>query len=134
MINCDILIPTWNNLQYLLPCINSILQHTVADSFQIVIINNGDPEHMEEFKNPNIKPGVYGFNLLIADAKSEELYLNVLNKKTDGFEIENHERLLNFAIDGDIYPMNAVVELESEWHFTEVDPSEHFLTESAING
>ncbi len=85
------------------------------------------------FKNPNIKPGVYGFNLLIANAKSAELYLNVLNKKADGFEIENHQHLLDFAIDGDIYPMNAVVELESEWRFVEVDPSEHFLAETAAN-
>ncbi len=66
------------------------------------------------FKNPNIKPGVYGFNLLIADAKSEELYLNVLNKKTEGFKIESHE-LTNFIIDAHMYPNNAVMELESEW-------------------
>jgi len=84
------------------------------------------------FKNPNIKPGVYGFNLLIADAKSEELYLNVLNKKTDGFEIADHE-LSNFVIDGYMYPNNAVMELESEWHVAVVNSSENFLVESAVN-
>ena len=85
-----------------------------------------------KFKNPNIKPGVYGFNLLIADAKSEELYLNVLNKKTDGFEIEDHD-LSNFVIDGYMYPNNAVMELESEWNIAVVNPSEHLSVEPAVN-
>jgi lipopolysaccharide transport system ATP-binding protein len=85
-----------------------------------------------KFKNPNIKPGVYGFNLLIADAKTEELYLNVLNKKTDGFEIEEHE-LSNFIIDGYMYPNNAVMELESEWNIAVVNPSEHLSVEPVVN-
>jgi lipopolysaccharide transport system ATP-binding protein len=87
-----------------------------------------------KFKNPNIMPGVYGFNLAISDAKSEELYLHVLSNKMDGFEIENHQGLLNFAVDGDIYTMNSVVNLESEWRFSELSPSAHFLAESAVDG
>jgi lipopolysaccharide transport system ATP-binding protein len=85
------------------------------------------------FKNPNIKPGVYGFNLLIADAKSEELYLNVQNKKTDGFAIEDHQSLCNFIIDGYMYPNNAVMELESEWDVVTVDSCEQLSAQTAVN-
>lgn len=45
-IGCDIIIPTWNNLQYLIPCVSSIFQNTNSDSYRIVVVNNGEPEHM----------------------------------------------------------------------------------------
>lgn len=42
---CDILIPTFNNPNYLLPCLNSILAHTLSrDLIRILIINNGAKE------------------------------------------------------------------------------------------
>jgi len=41
-----ILIPTWNNNQYLLPCVNSILAFTGEES-HLYIVNNGDPENMK---------------------------------------------------------------------------------------
>lgn len=52
----DIIIPTWNNNQYLVPCIQSIFRHTVPDDlFRIIIVNNGDPQNMESFFGaPNI--------------------------------------------------------------------------------
>lgn len=84
------------------------------------------------FKNPNIKPGVYGFNLLIADAKTEELYLNVQNKKMDGFEIEKYE-LSSFAIDGYMYPNNAVMELKTEWNIGALDAREGNSALSGVN-
>jgi len=54
-VSVDIIIPTFNNLPYLLPCLNSIFQHTLYDSFRVIVVNNGTPEHMEELNNPNIK-------------------------------------------------------------------------------
>jgi len=66
-----------------------------------------------EFENPNIKPGVYGFNSVILNAKTEELYLHILSKASDGFRIEDNNEF--FTIDGNVYPMNAVIELKSKW-------------------
>jgi lipopolysaccharide transport system ATP-binding protein len=66
-----------------------------------------------EFKNPNIKPGVYGFNSLITNEKTEELYLHILSKSNDGFRIEDNNNF--FIVDGNMYPMGAVIELKSEW-------------------
>jgi len=40
---CDIIIPTYNNIEYLGPCINSILSHTMTRQIlRIIIVNNGD--------------------------------------------------------------------------------------------
>lgn len=40
---CTIIIPTYNNPQYLGPCVNSILMHTQGrEMFKIIVINNGD--------------------------------------------------------------------------------------------
>lgn len=47
----DIIIPTWNNNQFLIPCIQSIYRATIPDDlFKIIIVNNGDPENMDPFK------------------------------------------------------------------------------------
>lgn len=53
---CDIIIPTWNNPQYLVPCVQSILQYTAPDDlFHTYIVNNGTPETMGIFsKSPYI--------------------------------------------------------------------------------
>jgi GT2 family glycosyltransferase len=54
--NADIIIPTWNNLTYLIPCVGSILQNTVSDPFRIIVVNNGEPEHSKCFKeDPRLK-------------------------------------------------------------------------------
>lgn len=66
-----------------------------------------------EFENPNIKPGVYGFNSVIINEKTEELYLHILSKTNDGFRIEDNNEF--FVVDGNMYPMNAVIELKSKW-------------------
>lgn len=48
----DIIIPTWNNPQYLYPCVQSIKQYTMTeDLFHIYIVNNGLPQHMDVFKD-----------------------------------------------------------------------------------
>lgn len=42
---CSIIIPTINNPNFLVPCVNSILMHTVArENIRILIINNGDKD------------------------------------------------------------------------------------------
>lgn len=47
----DILIPTWNNPQYLYPCLNSIAKHTgPEDLYHVYVINNGSPESVEPLK------------------------------------------------------------------------------------
>lgn len=41
----DIIVVTWNNAQYLYPCLNSILKHTAPeDLYHIYVVNNGTPE------------------------------------------------------------------------------------------
>lgn len=53
----DIIIPTWNNNQYLVPCVQSIYRHTIPeDLFRIIIVNNGEPENMAPFQgSPQIE-------------------------------------------------------------------------------
>lgn len=42
---CTIIIPTWNNPNYIVSCVNSILMHTVSrDNMRIIVVNNGSPE------------------------------------------------------------------------------------------
>jgi lipopolysaccharide transport system ATP-binding protein len=72
-----------------------------------------------EFENPNIKPGVYGFNSVIINEKTEELYLHILSKNSDGFRIEDNNEF--FIVDGNMYPMNAVIELKSKWNCERID-------------
>lgn len=48
----SIIIPTFNNPQYLYPCVQSIIQYTMTeDLFHIYVVNNGEAEHMKSFKN-----------------------------------------------------------------------------------
>lgn len=94
----DIIIPTWNNNQYLMPCVQSIYQHTIPDDmFRIIIVNNGEPENMAPFQgSPYIKivqmPGNAGWEgglkagLEVSDAK----YVMLMNDDT---MIPSHQRL-----------------------------------------
>ena len=53
----DIIIPTWNNPSYVIPCVNSILAHSQArDMARIIVINNGSKE-IENYltKHPLVK-------------------------------------------------------------------------------
>src|SRR3990167_558240 len=41
----DFIIPTWNNAQYLGPCVQSLIGHTgLRESMRIIVVNNGDPK------------------------------------------------------------------------------------------
>lgn len=51
----DLLIPTWNNPQYLFPCLDSIIKNTgPEDFFHIYVVNNGTPESVPIPDNPHI--------------------------------------------------------------------------------
>lgn len=54
---CDIIIPTWNNIHYIGPCVNSILMHTQGrEMIRIVVVNNGDKEIENQItKHPLVK-------------------------------------------------------------------------------
>ena len=59
---CSIIIPTWNNPQFLIPCINSIFQSNVLNGLcELVIINNGKQpieEHVKGWPNTRVlNPG-----------------------------------------------------------------------------
>lgn len=50
----DIIIPTYNNRQYLEPCIYSILKYRSSENiFHIYIVNNGHPESCRQFYGHN---------------------------------------------------------------------------------
>lgn len=62
---CTIIIPTWNNPQYVVPCVNSILQHTMSrELIKILVVNNGDHE-LEDYmtKHPQVEIIHAGKNL-----------------------------------------------------------------------
>src|SRR4051812_10455247 len=53
----DIIIPTFDNPEYISPCINSILTHTQSrDNVRIIVVNNGSRE-IENYltKHPLVK-------------------------------------------------------------------------------
>ena len=50
----SIIIPTWNNPEYLYPCINSILTYTMPDDmFHIYVVNNGSVESVRDLERFN---------------------------------------------------------------------------------
>jgi GT2 family glycosyltransferase len=53
----DILIPTYNNPNFIIPCVNSILAHTQSrESMRIIVINNGSKEIEDHLtKHPLVK-------------------------------------------------------------------------------
>jgi GT2 family glycosyltransferase len=51
LMTTGILIPTWNNNQFLIPCVRSILDTTDA---HLYIVNNGEKEHMMGLANDRV--------------------------------------------------------------------------------
>lgn len=86
----SIIIPSFNNPQYLYPCINSIMNYTMPDDlFKIYVVNNGEPAHMEPLKgNPYVevlqmKENVgWEGGLQAGLAASKEPYVLLLNDDT----------------------------------------------------
>ena len=61
----DVLIPSWNNIDYVGQCVNSILAHTMSrQNLRIIVINNGEKE-LENYltKHPLVKIVHAGKNL-----------------------------------------------------------------------
>lgn len=55
MANIGIIIPTWNNNEYLIPCLNSLLAPVVTeDLYNIYVVNNGDPQNMGLINHPRV--------------------------------------------------------------------------------
>lgn len=92
-----IIIPSWNNPQYLYPCVDSVIRYTVPnDLFKIYIVNNGDPEHVTSFMNDSrvqvlqMKSNVgWEGGLQAGIENSTEPYLLFLNDDT---MIPSHQR------------------------------------------
>ncbi len=56
MANIGVIIPTWNNNEYLVPCLNSLLTPvTTEDLLNIYVVNNGEPQNMDAISHPRIK-------------------------------------------------------------------------------
>ncbi len=94
----DIIIPSFNNNQYLAPCIQSLFYHTIPDDlFRIILVNNGDPQNVDGFRgNSNIEivqmPNNAGWEggLKAGLAVSKAKYVMFLNDDT---MIPSHQRL-----------------------------------------
>lgn len=50
-----IIIPTWNNNQYLIPCLHSILSPLATeDLVHVYVVNNGEPSNMAQISHPRV--------------------------------------------------------------------------------
>lgn len=55
MSRVGILIPTWNNNQYLIPCLNSVITPLATeDLIHVYVVNNGESRNMDTIKHPRI--------------------------------------------------------------------------------
>ena len=51
----DVIIPTFENPNYLYPCVNSLVgNRATVDLFKIIIVNNGHPEYVKDIKHPDV--------------------------------------------------------------------------------
>jgi len=97
----SIVIPTKDNINFLKPCINSILKLTTYENYEIVIIENNSKEketfeyYNELVKNPKVK--ILNFNKnTILDSSGEKEASN----KTDKNNLNefNYSALINFGV------------------------------------
>lgn len=53
----DVIIPTWNNPDYLYPCVKTLIENAAtADLFRVIVVNNGHPESVEFLKeHPTVR-------------------------------------------------------------------------------
>ena len=59
-----VIIPTMNNREYLLPCLESLLVHrTTPGLFEIIVVNNGDPKSLPSIINSEVRVISAGKNL-----------------------------------------------------------------------
>jgi len=84
-----IVIPSWNNNQYLIPCLNSILSPLATeDLVHVYVVNNGDPKNMEVIDHPRVtilqQEGNVGWEggLKAGLAASQEEFIIFMNDDT----------------------------------------------------
>lgn len=98
---------------------NIVYAVNLNDGVKLPDLKNGTAyEIAVTFRRPNILPGVYGFNCVIANRHTDELYLHVLSTEAEQISIRSAEKA--FIVQGDMYVNNAVVKLQSDWRVTEV--------------
>jgi lipopolysaccharide transport system ATP-binding protein len=98
---------------------NVVYAFSLNDRITIPTMKSGCTYEVEvNFKNPNILPGVYGFNCVVLNRRTDELYLHVLSSKGSEIEIKSPE--VAFVVHGNQFTNNAVVKLESRWHINEI--------------
>jgi lipopolysaccharide transport system ATP-binding protein len=68
------------------------------------------------FKNPNLIPGVYRFNIMIRDGETLEVYHHLYEEEKSEFTIEPG----SFIMEGNRPSYNSVVELDSVWRCEEL--------------
>lgn len=55
----SIIIPTWNNPEYLVPCLQSLLAHKVGENlFKIYVIDNGDKSMVKDYLSTELQKAV----------------------------------------------------------------------------
>lgn len=50
-----ILVPTFNNTEYLNPCLNSVVKYATPQLFQVLVVNNGHPRSCDWIQHKTIK-------------------------------------------------------------------------------
>lgn len=49
----DIIIPTWNNREYLEPCLTSLMNHRTPKTYKVIVVNNGDKRTVDWIPQDN---------------------------------------------------------------------------------
>lgn len=121
-----IIIPTWNNPQFLNPCVLSIQRSGVLDGFaNLIIVNNGDSPISDGFKGlRNIKVIEAGKNLgweggLKAGLEaSKSPFVCFLNDDTHLIpsQISFFERMLSRFIDPKVGAVGPITTVAAGWH------------------
>lgn len=109
-----VIIPTWNNNQYLLPCLNSILSPLgTEDLLHVYVVNNGEAVNMQAIDHPRVtilqqKENIgWEGGLKAGLAASKEDFVIFMNDDT--FIPLNSTRWANYMIDHFKFPQVAAV-------------------------
>jgi GT2 family glycosyltransferase/SAM-dependent methyltransferase len=114
MSTIGIIIPTWNNNQYLIPCLTSILSPLATeDLVHVYVVNNGDVHNMDAISHPRVtilqqkdNLGWEGGLKKGLEASKEEF---VMFMNDDTYIPLTSNRWTNYLIDHFKYPQVAAV-------------------------
>jgi GT2 family glycosyltransferase len=115
----SIIVPTRDRLEFLRPCLRSVLERTDYENFEIIVIDNGSAEartkaYLEEVsRNPRIRvfsfPGPYNFpainNFAVQQARAS--YLCLLNNDTEVIEKTWLSQMMRYAVRPDVGAVGA---------------------------